>query len=52
MKKKRLKKSEEAVKVWKERNTSIPSDVNGSYTGTPLKKSSTKEAPDVDSDDL
>ncbi len=54
MPKKNSKKQKDLEKIWTETNEKIPSDVLGSYTGTPSKKetSSMEGRPVQDADDL
>ena len=52
--KRKVKKSDQAVNAWHERDSHIHSDIMGSYTGTPKKDKlhTTGEKPEQDSDDI
>jgi len=54
MKSKKIKKYEEVVKAWKNRDKKIPSDVLGSYTGNPISERNPdpNDKPIQDSDDI
>ena len=54
MKSKKIKdqKNHKESKVWTDQDPKIPSDVLGSYTGTPLSDDEKYEKPIQDADDL